>query len=275
MTDYKRIEKVLRHLETNYLSQPSLKELSKVAGVSEFHFQRLFSRWTGTTPKSFVQYLTARHAKQLLIESKDILTASLDSGLSGPSRLHDLIISVEAMTPGEFKAKGKGVEIRYGVHETPFGDCLIGLTKRGICYLSFIETSNSEALEDLKTNWPNAEFRSAKTETAKIINTIFGKSKKGRVSLLLKGTPFQIKVWEALLHVPEGAVVSYSNLAEIAGSSGASRAVGSAVGRNAIAYLIPCHRVIRETGAIGDYKWGTPRKRAVLAWEQARKESSL
>jgi AraC family transcriptional regulator, regulatory protein of adaptative response / methylated-DNA-[protein]-cysteine methyltransferase len=275
MTDYDRIEKVLRHLEINYLSQPSLKDLAKIAGVSEFHFQRLFGRWTGTTPKSFVQYLTAKHAKQLLIESKDVLTASLDSGLSGPSRLHDLMISAEAMTPGEFKAKGSGVEIRYGIHETPFGEALIGLTNRGVCHLSFIEKNKSDALEELKASWPKASFKSVKTETAKAIKTIFGKSSKGRISLLLRGTPFQIKVWEALLSVPEGAVVSYSNLAEIAGVPGASRAVGSAVGRNAIAYLIPCHRVIRETGAIGDYRWGAPRKRAVFAWEQARKEAKL
>ncbi len=275
MSDYERIEKVIRWLEKNYASQPSLVELSKVAGVSEFHFQRLFSRWTGTTPKSFVQYLTAKHAKQLLADSKDVLSASLESGLSGPGRLHDLIISIEAVTPGEFKAKGAGVEIRYGVQKTPFGDCLIGLTSRGICHLAFLNNDADEAVAELKANWPNAEFKLSRTETAKIAKRIFGKSGKGKISLLLKGTAFQIKVWEALLRIPEGAVVSYSNLAAIAGNASASRAVGSAVGRNSIAYLIPCHRVIKETGAIGEYRWGSSRKRAVLAWEQARKETNI
>lgn len=270
MTDYEKIEKVIRHLESSYLSQPSMKELAQVAGVSEFHFQRLFSKWTGTTPKSFLQYITAKHAKHLLAESKDLLSAALDSGLSGPGRLHDLIISIEAMTPGEFKAKGAGVEIHYGVHSTPFGECLIGVTSRGICHLAFVDANLNDAILELKSNWPRAKFKRVKTETAKIVKTIFGNKRKGKLSLLLKGTPFQIKVWEALLRVPEGAVTSYSALAEVVDSPRAARAIGTAVGSNEVAYLIPCHRVIRETGVIGDYRWGTTRKRALLTWEQAQ-----
>ncbi|PIT98957.1 MAG: 6-O-methylguanine DNA methyltransferase [Bdellovibrionales bacterium CG10_big_fil_rev_8_21_14_0_10_45_34] len=274
MTDYERIEKVIRFLDSNYKAQPSLHELSNVAGLSEFHFQRLFCRWTGATPKSFVQYLTARHAKQLLSESRDILSTSLDSGLSGPSRLHDLIVSIEAVTPGEFKAKGSGVEIRYGFHETPFGKCLLGVTKRGVCHLTFVDLGLADAVSQMKESWPNASFKSAKAETAKVIRQMFKKSSAGKLSLFVRGTPFQIKVWEALLRIPEGSVVSYSHLAKLAGAKGASRAVGSAVGQNAISYLIPCHRVIRETGAFGEYRWGTNRKRAVLIWEQVRNEST-
>jgi AraC family transcriptional regulator of adaptative response/methylated-DNA-[protein]-cysteine methyltransferase len=274
LSDYERVEKVLRHLQSGYLAQPSLKDLARVAGLSESHFQRLFTRWTGTTPKSFVQYLTAARAKQLLLESRDLLSTSLDAGLSGPGRLHDLMISVEAMTPGEIKAQGEGVEIKTGVHETPFGLCLIGITKRGVCHLAFFDSSEASALHELKTAWPKATIKSAKAETAKTVKRIFAQSGKRNISLLVRGTPFQIKVWEALLRIPEGALVSYSHLAESVGSAGASRAVGSAVGRNAIAFLIPCHRVIRETGVIGDYRWGSARKRAVLAWEQARKETT-
>lgn len=274
MTDYERIKKVIQYLEANFQKQPSLKELSAVAGLSEFHFQRLFCRWAGTSPKSFLQFLTAKRAKQLLFESRDLLTTSLESGLSGPSRLHDLIISFEAVTPGEFKAKGAGVEIRFGVHKTPFGDCLIGITKRGVCHLAFIDGDSADAISEMKESWPQARFKSAKAETAKVVRSIFNRDGHRRLSLLLRGTPFQLKVWEALLRIPEGAVVSYGHLAELAGVPGASRAVGSAVGQNAIAYLIPCHRVIRETGVFGEYRWGASRKRAVLSWEQARREDN-
>lgn len=272
MTDYERIEKVIKWLEQNYILQPTLKELSENAGVSEFHFQRLFSRWTGTTPKSFVQFLTAKHAKQLLNKSKDLLNVSLETGLSGPGRLHDLLISMEAMSPGEFKSKGEGVEIYYGIHKVPFGKCLIGITKRGICHLVFIVTNDEEAISGMKSRWLNATFKFSMKETAKVVKSIFEESGQRKIKLLVQGSNFQIKVWEALLNVPEGSVISYKRLAKLAGFPRASRAVGTAIGQNSIAYLIPCHRVIRETGVFGQYRWGTSRKRALLVWEHARED---
>jgi AraC family transcriptional regulator, regulatory protein of adaptative response / methylated-DNA-[protein]-cysteine methyltransferase len=273
MSDYERIEKVIRHLDRHFVSQPSLKELAKLAGLSEFHFQRLFRRWTGTTPKSFLKMLTASHAKAQLRKSRDLLSVSLDSGLSGPGRLHDLMVSLEAVSPGEFKAKGQGVEIRYGFHPTPFGNCLIGLTDRGVCHLAFLNGTEAAALKELKSLWPRATFVLTRRETGRMVKRIFGKSEKRGVPVLLRGTPFQLKVWEALLRIPEGAVISYEDLARFSGRPGAARAVGTAVGKNAVAFLIPCHRVIRETGAFGQYRWGEERKRAVLTWEYAKSEA--
>jgi len=273
MSDYERIEKVIRYLERHYLSQPSLGELARVAGLSEFYFHRLFRRWAGTTPKAFLRSLSAKRARELLLDSRDLLSASLEAGLSGPGRLHDLMIAFEAMTPGELKAGGRGVEIRYGFHASPFGECLLGLTGRGLCHLAFLEGGREKAFAEMKACWPNASFRAGKAETAKLARRIFGKSRRGKVRLLLQGTPFQVKVWEALLRIPEGAVASYAGLAELAGAKRAARAVGTAIGRNSIAYLIPCHRVIRETGVMGQYRWGAARKRALLGWEQARRGS--
>ncbi len=272
MNDYDRIEKVIKYLEGNFQKQPTLAQLAKLTGLSESHFHRLFTRWAGTTPKSFLQYLTAKHAKQLLLESKDLLTASFDSGLSGPSRLHDLFVSIEAITPGEYKAKGTGVEIQYGIHKTPFGDCLIGITKRGICHLAFLDCDRLHSIEELKDRFPHASIKMNKAMTAKVVKKIFSKTRTSKISLVLQGTPFQLKVWEALLRIPEGSIVTYGDLADIAGASGASRAVGTALSQNSIAYLIPCHRVIRATGDFGEYRWGTARKLAVLGWENARKE---
>jgi AraC family transcriptional regulator of adaptative response/methylated-DNA-[protein]-cysteine methyltransferase len=270
MTDYERIEKVIRYLERHYLEQPSLVKLAGVAGLSEFHFHRLFTRWAGTTPKSFLKYLTANHAKSLLEDSRDLLGAAFDSGLSGPSRLHDLFVSIEAMTPGEFKAKGAGVEIKYGFHLSPFGKCLIGTTERGVCYLAFVDEREQQAVDEMKRKWPNASLKSHKTEIAKIAKKIFGGRRSGKqIPVMLTGTPFQLKVWEALIRIPPGQVLSYSDIAKAIGSPNASRAVGTALGSNTVAYLIPCHRVIRETGEFGEYHWGTARKRAVLAWESA------
>jgi AraC family transcriptional regulator of adaptative response/methylated-DNA-[protein]-cysteine methyltransferase len=272
MTDYERIEQIIRYLDTCYREQPTLKELARVAGLSEFHFHRLFARWAGTTPKNFLKALTAEHAKQLLLESKDLLAVSLDAGLSGPSRLHDLMIAVEGMTPGEFKTGGKGVDIWYGIHPTPFGQCLIATTVRGVCHLSFVETASAQAsVAELRDRWPKVAIKRSQGDTAPIIAGIFTKSgTRTPSSVFLAGTPFQLKVWKALLAIPEGQLVSYSTLATTIGHPGAARAVGSAVGKNPIAVLIPCHRVIRETGAIGDYHWGTIRKKALLAWELGR-----
>jgi AraC family transcriptional regulator, regulatory protein of adaptative response / methylated-DNA-[protein]-cysteine methyltransferase len=273
MTDYDRIEQIIRYLDKHHRAQPGLKDLARVAGLSEFHFHRLFARWAGTTPKNFLKALTAEHAKQLLLASKDLLHVSLDIGLSGPGRLHDLMVTVEGMTPGEFKAQGRGVEILYGVHSTPFGTCLIATTRRGVCHLSFVMTPNVyEAIASLGTRWPQATIKRSQRGTASITAVIFSHHHPpAPLPILVAGTSFQIKVWKALLAVPEGHLVSYSQVASAIGHSGAARAVGSAVGQNPVGVLIPCHRVIRETGVVGDYHWGTVRKKAIIAWECGRR----
>lgn len=270
--DYERIEKAIRYLESNWKRQPELEELAQAAGLSPFHFQRLFQRWAGVSPKRFLQYLTAEFAKKRLRESQSVLDASYDAGLSGPGRLHDLFISVEAMTPGEYKALGKGIRIEYGVHPTPFGEALVAVTSRGLCGFLFLGSGGEKAaLAQLKRDWPKAEFVPNPSATHEVVQKIFQPSKSRKnLKVLLKGTPFQVKVWEALLKIPEGCVTAYGDLAEKIGKPLASRAVGSAVGQNNIAYLIPCHRVIRETGVLGEYRWGSARKKALLGWEQAQ-----
>lgn len=265
MSDYARIEKVIRFLEKNYLEQPSLAKLAKVAGVSEFHFHRMFTKWAGITPKDFTKFLTATHAKTILNESRDLLSASIDSGLSGPGRLHDLFVTVEAVTPGEYKSKGAGVEIDYGIHKSPFGDYLIGVTKRGICFLSF-----TCDVQELKEKWPNAVIRKNQKATNEVAAKLFKPGERNKVSVLVMGTTFQVKVWEALLFIPEGRILSYSDIAKIIGAPKASRAVGTAIAENAIAMVIPCHRVIRESGHFNHYRWDPVRKKAALAWENGR-----
>jgi AraC family transcriptional regulator of adaptative response/methylated-DNA-[protein]-cysteine methyltransferase len=270
MNDYERIEKVIRHLKEHYVEQPDLRTLAGIAQVSEFHFHRLFSRWAGVTPKSFVKFLTAQHAKALLRESQSVLDAALDSGLSGPGRLHDLLVSVDAVSPGEFKSYGEGMEIRYGFHPTPFGTCLIGATARGICHLSFLDDSSisgAAILRELKSDWPKAVLRRQPQSTRALASKIFDRGRSEKIPVLLVGTPFRLKVWEALLKIPSGRVLSYQDIARSIGNSRACRAVGSAVGANPVAYLIPCHRVIYETGIVGNYRWGPARKLAMLAWE--------
>jgi len=272
--DYQRIEKAIEFLAENYQDQPSLDEVARSVNLSEFHFQRLFRRWAGISPKRLVQFLTLEHAKQALEDSRSVLDAAYDAGLSSPSRLHDLFVTTEAMTPGEFKAKGAGLEISYGFHPSPFGECILAVTERGICGLGFVqERDRKQALEDFKQRWPAAKFQENSEKTRGYVNGIFnGKKRNGAlpVKLLLMGTNFQIKVWEALLRIPSGSVVSYEDLARHLGQPSAARAVGGAVGRNPISFLIPCHRAIRKIGITGDYHWGAARKKAILAWEAAR-----
>lgn len=263
MTTYERVEKVIRYVEAHREEQPGLETLAKVAGLSPFHFQRLFSKWAGVTPKDFVKAITNEHAKSLLAGSRGVLEASLEAGLSGPGRLHDLLVTVEGVTPGEFKARGAGVRISYGFHDTPFGECLIGATGRGVCYLAF-----EGRLSELKKKWPKASLARDQGATKKLVDAMFAR-KGGKIRLVLEGTPFQVQVWKALLKIPRGKVASYFDIAKSIGKPSACRAVGAAVGRNAIGYLIPCHRVILESGAVGQYRWGAPRKRALLAWETA------
>ena len=268
MTSYDRIEKVIRHIQTHHQEQPRLSELSKVAGLSAFHFHRLFTRWAGITPKVFLKCITNEHAKRLLARSRDLLDVSFEAGLSGPGRLHDLLVTVEGVSPGEFKSKGAGVEIRYGFHQSPFGVCLIGLTERGVCHLAFLASASDRqlALKQLRLKWPKAILRLDPRAAKRTGQTIFSR-RRGKLAIHLRGTGFQVKVWQALLRIPPGALLSYGDIAKAIGKPSASRAVGTAVGSNGIGFLIPCHRVIRDTGILGDYRWGPERKRALLAWE--------
>jgi AraC family transcriptional regulator, regulatory protein of adaptative response / methylated-DNA-[protein]-cysteine methyltransferase len=272
--DYARVERALRFLNANYLRRPPLEEIAAHVHLSSFHFERLFQRWAGTSPKRFLQYLTKERAKSLLRDSNSLLDATYESGLSSAGRLHDLFVSCEAVTPGEYKRRGKGVTIRYGFHPTPFGECLLAKTERGICALRFLTTASKQAaLRELRTEWPAAEFIKDDDATGEMCGRAFSGA-SGAVSrpfhLHLRGTNFQLKVWQALLTIPSGSLANYGDLAAKIGTPRASRAVGSAVGRNPIAYLIPCHRVIRSLGIIGDYRWGRERKQAMIGWETAR-----
>ena len=276
--DYRRVEAAIRYLEENLREQPELDELAAAAGLSPYHFHRLFARWVGTTPKRFLQYLTAEYAKKRLIETSSVLEAAWDTGLSGGGRLHDLMINVEAVTPGELKRLGDELVIRYGFHPSPFGDCLLAVTDRGICGLEFLAGRTAEETKnELAARWPSAELEHRPKETVALLGSLFpepGAGPTGPYTLLIKGTNFQLQVWRALLEVPPGALVSYGSIARHLGKPGASRAVGQAVGSNPISYLIPCHRVIASTTGLGGYRWGLPRKQALLGWEALRANST-
>jgi len=272
--DYLRIERAITFLQSNHTRQPDLREVARSVHLSEYHFQRLFTRWAGISPKKFLQFLTLEHAKRVLKQSRSLLDATYEAGLSSPGRLHDLFINAEAVTPGEFKTDGGGVTMHYGFHPTPFGECLLAVTGRGICGLSFVpEGKGIQVLKELRERWSGATLSEIPKTTQPFIDRLFSKT-RGRqrkpLQLLLKGTNFQIKVWEALMKIPEGSVVSYEDLAGVIGKPGASRAVGNAVAKNPIAYIIPCHRVIKRAGTIGNYHWGAARKKALLGWEWAQ-----
>ena len=271
--DYVRIEHAIRYIEANAQRQPDLNELASQVGLSEYHFQRLFTRWAGISPKRFLQFLTREHAKALLSRSENLLDATYAAGLSSPGRLHDLFVQTEAVTPGEYKSKGSGVQITYGFHPTPFGECLLALTGRGICFLAFVEDHRSTALEQLRQAWPKAELTEAPTRTAPIVEQIFSPVSPAPISIHLRGTNFQIKVWEALLRLSPGELTTYQALADQVSSRGAARAIGNAVAHNPLAYLIPCHRVLQKTGHFGNYRYGPARKKAILGWEMAHMES--
>jgi AraC family transcriptional regulator of adaptative response/methylated-DNA-[protein]-cysteine methyltransferase len=273
MNDYDRIAAVIRLLDRNHTSQPPLSNLAAEAGLSESHFHRLFRRWAGVTPKDFLQSLTAEHAKQRLRESATVLDAALDAGLSGPGRLHDLLVAIEAASPGEFKRGGAGMTIEWGVAVTPFGCSTIGWNARGICHLAFQDAALRDEPASLREAWPRATLRRNDGEAARRAKLIFDRSGGSGTTLkaYVRGTPFQLKVWRALLRIPEGSLTSYGSIARFIGRPGASRAVGTACGSNPVAYLIPCHRVIRETGVVRGYRWGDTRKRALLAHEALKR----
>jgi AraC family transcriptional regulator of adaptative response/methylated-DNA-[protein]-cysteine methyltransferase len=271
--DYERIEKAIKYIETHFDRQPELKEIADHIGLSEFHFQRLFSRWVGISPKRFLQFLTKEYVKELLSRPTNLLDATFDAGLSSPGRLHDLFVACEAVTPGEYKAGGRGLIISYGFHESPFGECLIGRTERGICWLSFVRNGNRQAiLSELADAWKNARMVEDRNGTQSLIARIYDPARwisSNPLPVLVKGTNFQIKVWEALLRIPVGTVVTYEDIALCIGFPKAVRAVGNAVGKNPVSFVIPCHRVVRKSAAFGNYGGGPERKKAMLGWEAA------
>lgn len=263
--DYDRVERAIDFLISNQSAQPNLEEVAEQMGLSAFHVQRLFTRWAGVSPKRFLSYLTVEHAKQRLEQSASVLDAAYDAGLSGSSRLHDLMVSAEAMTPGEYKAKGSDLTIRYGVSPTPYGKALFLISDRGLCGLEFIGAEEKQILKDAKERWPLSRFVEDKSATHDMSVKIFGR--REGVQILMKGTEWQLQVWSALLRIPEGSIVSYGQIADAVCTRTASRAVGTAVAANHIGYVVPCHRVLRATGLFKRYRWGAPRRWAMLAQE--------
>jgi len=272
-TDYTRVERAIRFLDDHAREQPDLGTVAAAAGLSPHHFQRLFRRWAGISPKRFVQFLTAGHARALLARAHGTLDAALASGLSGPGRLHDLMVNVYAATPGELRAGGAGLVIRCGFAPTPFGECLLARTPRGICHLAFADDGRRAALQTLAARWPQARLVRDDAGSTTLARRLFAPAAPRNaqpLALHLHGTNFQIRVWEALIRIPAGAALSYQDLARSLGAPRATRAVASAVAANSVALLIPCHRVLRKSGAFGDYRWGATRKQALLGWEAAQ-----
>lgn len=270
---YDTVAEAIRFVRNHARQQPSLDEIARHVGLSPQHLQRVFSQWAGISPKRFLQFLTKEHAKTLLRQSRDVLSVAVEAGLSGPGRLHDLMVSCEALTPGQVGVLGEGLLIRFGLAPTPLGAIIAGITPRGVCHLRF-GADEREAVAELRAEWPKAAFARDDAVVADLAQRLFGPlSQPGSLSVLLRGTNFQIKVWEALLRVPPGHVLSYGDLAELAGVPKAQRSVGTALAQNSIAVLVPCHRVIRETGEIGQYRWGAERKAALIAWEALAAEA--
>ncbi len=267
--------RALRHLVAHFREQPSLETMAEAAGMSPFHFQRTFKAWAGISPKRFIQFVTVGHAKDLLADDASVLDAALETGLSGPSRLHDLFVACEAMTPGEYKGGGRALTVRWGVHDGPLGPALVGATARGLCWLSFVEEEDetaARALAALAAEWPAAALIHDPAATRPLADRAFSLDHDsaqgdGPLKLHLDGTNFQIQVWRALLQIPSGVIVSYGDIAQAIGQPNAVRAVGQACSANRISYVIPCHRVIRKSGAVHGYRWSVARKRALIALE--------
>ncbi|HSM80645.1 MAG TPA: methylated-DNA--[protein]-cysteine S-methyltransferase [Nodosilinea sp.] len=284
---YSRIAAAIAYLRQHHREQPTLATVASHVHLSEHHFQRLFTQWAGVSPKRFLQNLTADYAKAKIAETHSLMAVAAEAGLSGPGRLHDLFVTLEAMSPGEFKAGGRGLEICYGIHSTPFGWCLLAQTARGICNLEFLAEADATLAEQkLRADWPQAAIVADQQGTAAVCQAIGAPRCQpeagdgadqaptpGPISLAVKGTNFQIQVWRALLQIPPGGLVTYQGLAAAIGQPTAARAVGNAVGRNPVGYLIPCHRVIRASGEWGGYRWGPERKTLLLGWEASRYET--
>ncbi|MHB1305971.1 MAG: methylated-DNA--[protein]-cysteine S-methyltransferase [Limisphaerales bacterium] len=274
MNDFERVARVIRHLHAHQVEQPDLADLAACAGLSPYHFHRLFTRWAGVTPKDFLQCLTLEHARERLRRGESVLGTTIEVGLSSPSRLHDLCVALEAASPGEIKSGGDGWRIEAGFTDTPFGRACVGIGPRGVCHLAFVgKADRAMAWAPIAAAWPRARLvgdnGAARELGERIFRTGPGGDGTGKLRGFVRGTPFQLRVWRALVQVPAGVMVTYGQLAATVGQPTAARAVGTAVGSNPIAYLIPCHRVIRQTGVIGEYRWGADRKRIMLGWEGA------
>lgn len=270
--DYERIAKAIEYIRSNFKLQPSLEEVAEKIHLSPAHFQKMFSDWAGTSPKKFLQFISLEHAKSLLKEEKaSLFDTAYETGLSSTSRLHDLFVKIEGMSPAEYKNGGKSLNINYSFSESPFGKVIAASTEKGICYMAF-ETDHHKALGDLQAKFPNASFFERKDDFQNNALSIFSKdwSELNTIKLHLKGTDFQLKVWESLLTIPMGKLSTYGNLADKIGNPDASRAVGTAIGSNPVAFLIPCHRVIQSTGKIGGYMWGSERKQLIIGWESSK-----
>lgn len=269
--DYECVRQNLEWLRENWREQPSLERLAEKNGLSPAHLQRLFMRWAGLSPKAFVQALTIDHARKLLRDSASVLETSYEVGLSGPGRLHDLFVTHEAMTPGRYKARGRGLAIRYGFHDCPFGRALLMMTQHGICGLAFADEGGEQAvLADMRSRWPDADYIEDTEATGPSVLRIFDPASwkaEQPLRIVFIGTDFETQVWQTLLKLPLGHATSYSDIATHLGRSGAARAVGSAVGRNPVSFVVPCHRVLAKSGGLGGYHWGITRKQAILGWE--------
>jgi AraC family transcriptional regulator of adaptative response/methylated-DNA-[protein]-cysteine methyltransferase len=269
---YSRIAQAIEYIQVNFQHQPTLEEVAEKVHLSPFHFQRLFSEWAGTSPKKFLQYISLEHAKKLLQNSHtSLVETAYQTGLSGTSRLHDLFVTIEGMTPGEYKNGGKNLTIHYSFAESPFGNLIVASTHKGICYMAFQEDEN-QAFAELQAKFPNAKFSRKLDLLQQNALIIFqhDRSELPQIKLHLKATEFQLKVWEALLKIPMGNLSTYSSIAQQIEKPYACRAVGTAIGSNPVAYLIPCHRVIQSSGAIGGYMWGGIRKKTIIGWEGAK-----
>ena len=274
--DFTRIRKAIGYLNENYKSQPTLEQAAEHVHLSPYHFQRMFSSWAGVSPKQFLRYISITHAKKLLIEEKaSLLDTTYELGLSSTSRLHDLFIDIEGMTPGEYKNGGENLAINYSFVESPFGKTIVASTTKGICYIAFVNDEVS-SLKLLKDQYPNAQFQKHRDQIQQNAILVFTQdwSRLDKIKLHIKGTDFQLKVWQALLTIPMGKLSTYSNIADKINNPKASRAVGSAIGDNPVAFLIPCHRVIKSTGLLGQYHWGCDRKAAMIGWEGAKTDGS-
>jgi AraC family transcriptional regulator of adaptative response/methylated-DNA-[protein]-cysteine methyltransferase len=275
--NYQRIEQAIKYLEQNVQRQPNLDEVAEKVHLSPFHFQRIFTEWVGISPKRFLQYLTVDYLKEKLQHTKNLVEAAESVGLSSQSRVYDLFTTLEAVTPQEYKMSGSGIRVEYGFHQTPFGLCLIGVTERGVCWMAFIAYDEEPriALEEMKNHWYNSVFYEDHSFTKGFIEQIFESAlPKEKLHLFVKGTNFQVKVWEALLRIPSGNVTTYQHIAHVIKNPKAVQAVGSAIGSNHIAYFIPCHRVIRKDGILGEYRWCSSRKKSIIGWEMAKTDTN-
>lgn len=269
--DYQRIEAAIKYLAANFKERPSLETIADQVNLSPEHFQKMFSSWAGVSPKKFIQYLSIDFLREKIHEVENLHEAADLAGLSSQSRIYDLFVNIEGVTPAEYKRMGKGLVIYYGFHDSPFGECLLAKTERGICALSFVNPENkAQELADFYNKWSSAHLEEDASKTQALFEQIFSKGEKGEINIFVQGTNFQLKVWEALLRIPTGALSTYGHIAEKVKSPKAVRAVGTAIGKNPIAYLIPCHRVIRKEGKLGQYRWGSDRKKALVGWEMAQ-----